>query len=162
MSNSISIFRKRVKTNIPGFADVSAQTQNEWVKLADYSCVEYCPAETSRTYQAEHAPNYSNQEDTSYYEFSFESFRQEFNPPYDINTGDYIGFKQGTSIFFYRIVKVTSTSILKNCCVVQIVINITQPREVQHLVECGYIESLEEDELQGGVIDNNSNGVIRQ
>lgn len=152
MSNTISIFRKRVKTNIPGFSDPSSETQNEWVKLADYVCVEYYPGQTARVYESEHAENYSNQEDTSYYEFSFESFRQEQKPPYDINTGDYIGFKQGTSIFFYRIVKVSATSMFEGCCIVQIIVNITEPREAQYLLECGFTEALSDEDIVGGVV----------
>lgn len=162
MSNHISIYRKKVNANIPGFTDPSAASQNEWVKLGDYSCVEYYPGQTARVYDLEHAEGYSNQDDMSYYEFSFESVRQAQQPPYDINTGDYVGFKQGTSVFFYRIVKATSTSLFAGCCVIQIMVNITQPREAQYLMECGETEALPEDELSGGLISENTNGMIER
>lgn len=141
-----------MNANIPGFSDAQAQSQNSWIKLADYNCVDYYPGETARTYQAEHAAKYHNQEDTSYYEFSFESSRQSSAPPYDIKTGDYIGFKQGTSIFWYRIVKMTATAVLSGCCVIQIVANITQPREAQYLLDCGFTEALSDEEVNGGLI----------
>lgn len=152
MSNTISVFRKIVKNNIPGFSDPMAQSQNEWIKLADYSCVRYCPSNTARMYDAEHAENYSNQDDMSYYEFYFESFRQDTKPPYDINAGDYIVYKQGTTIFNYRIVKANITPLLGGCCVVTMIINVTQPREAQYLLECGELNAVEEKEINGGVI----------
>lgn len=158
MSNVISIFRKRVKANIPGFSDADSQAQNEWVKLGDYGCVRFCPSATARVYDSEHAENYSNQDDMSYYEFHFDSFRQQVAPPYDIKKGDYIVFKQGTSIFFYRIVKAQTTSTLKGCCVVTIIINITQPREAQYLLECGETEAVEETEINGGIVGYNIQG----
>lgn len=160
MSNHISIFRKKVKNNIPGFSDPQASTQNEWFKLADFQCVEYYPGQTARTYDLEHAEGYSNQDDMSYYEFSFENVRQALQPPYDINTGDYIGFKQGESVFFYRIVRSTITGLFAGCCVVQIMVNITQPREAQYLMECGETQALSEDDLMGGTITDTTNGII--
>lgn len=162
MSNHISIFRKKVNTNIPGFTDPEAPSQNLWLKIGDYGCVEYYPGQTARTYDLEHAENYSNQDDMSYYEFSFESVRQELQPPYDINTGDYIGFKQGTSVFFYRIVKATSTSLFPGCCVIQIMVNITQPREAQYLMECGETQSLTDEDIEGGLITDEFNGMIER
>lgn len=152
MSNAISIFRKRVKSNIPGFDNPDAQSQNEWVRLADYNCIKFCPGQTARVYDAEHAENYSNQDDMSYYEFYFESARQSTRPPYDIKKGDYIVFKQGTSIFFYRIVKAQATQTFPGCCVITIIINITQPREAQYLLECGELQTVGEDEINGGLI----------
>lgn len=152
MSHAISLFRKRVKANIPGFSNVDSESQNEWVKLADYTCIDFCPAATARVYDSEHAENYSNQDDMSYYEFYFESNRQATKPPYDIKKGDYIVFKQGTSLFFYRVVKAQITTVLRNCCVVSIIINITQPREAQYLLECGDLQIVEEDEINGGVV----------
>ena len=162
MSNHISIFRKKVNTNIPGFSEPGSPTQNEWFKIGEYQCVEYYPGQTARVYDLEHAESYSNQDDMSYYEFSFESVRQEQQPPYDINTGDYIGFKQGSSTFFYRIVKATATSLFKGCCVVQIMVNITQPREVQYLIECGETEALTEDDIIGGTVTDTTNGMIER
>lgn len=160
MSNAISVFRKRVQANIPGFSDPDAQSQNEWVKLADYGCVHFCPAATARVYDAEHAENYSNQDDMSYYEFYFESARQSAKPPYDIKKGDYLVFKQGTTIFFYRVVKAQSTATFPGCCVVTIIINITQPREAQYLLECGETKTVEEEEINGGVVGYTEMGDI--
>jgi len=88
----------------------------------------------------------------SYYEFYFESARQAFKPPYDIKKGDYIVFKQGTSLFLYRIVKAQSTQTFPHCCVVTIIINITQPREAQYLLECGELGAVSEEEINGGLI----------
>lgn len=150
--NVISIFRKRVKANIPGFDDPDAQSQNEWVKLADYGCVKFCPGQTAKVYDAEHAENYSNQDDMSYYEFYFESARQSVKPPYDIKKGDYLIFRQGASVFSYRIVRAQSTQTFPHCCVVTIIINITQPREAQHLLECGELQAVPEEEINGGVV----------
>lgn len=158
MSNTISIFRKRVQVNIPGFSNPTAQTQNEWIKLADYQCVRFCPAQTARVYDSEHAENYSNQDDRSYYEFYFDSFRQTSKPPYDIKKGDYLVFKQGTTIFFYRIVKAQTTATLKGCCVITIIIYITQPREAQYLLECGETQALSEEEINGGLIGYETQG----
>lgn len=161
-SNTISIFRKRVVANIPGFSNPQAADQNEWLKLADYKCVDFCPGQTARVYESEHASDYKNQDDLSYYEFNFESVRQDFQPPYDIKLGDYIGFKQGTSVFFYRIVKCSITGVFQNCCVVQIVVNITQPREAQYLLECGPLQPLEETDIIGGIVAEEQNGIITQ
>lgn len=160
MSNHISIFRKKVINNIPGFSDPQTSSQNEWVKMADYQCVEYSPRQTARIYDSEHAESYSNQDDMSYYEFSFESIKQELQPPYDINAGDYIGFKQGESVYFYRIVKATLTALFAGCCVIQIIVNITQPREAQYLMECGETSALNEEDIIGGVISETTNGKI--
>lgn len=158
MSNVISLFRKRVQANIPGFSNPDAQSQNEWVKLADYQCVRFCPGQTARVYDAEHAENYSNQDDMSYYEFYFDSWRQAQKPPYDIKKGDYLVFKQGTSVFFYRVVKAQSTMAYRNCCVITIIINITQPREAQYLLECGELQGMSEEEINGGVVGYNIQG----
>lgn len=153
-TNVISIFRKQVMNNIPGFSDPRSQSQNIWHKLADYYCVEMYPGQTARVYDMEHAENYMSQDDNYYLEFSFESVRQQITPPYDILEGDYIGLKQGDHKYFYRIVKASVTSIFPTigCCVVQLVVNVTQPREAQYLLECGVTSALEEDELSGGLI----------
>lgn len=156
-TNSISIFRKKVVDNIPGFSDPTEQSQNQWFKLADYTCVEMTPGETARVYDLEHAENYSNQDNTYYLDFSFESVRQAIKPPYDILEGDYIVFNQGTSRYYYRIVKTSVTSLFPTigCCVVQLTVNILQPREAQYLLECGIISAIEESELSGGLIGDN-------
>lgn len=157
-TNSISIFRKKVMTNIPGFSDVTSQNQNQWFKLADYQCVDITPAQTARVYDLEHADNYKNQDNTYYIEFYFESVRQTVKPPYDILEGDYVCFNQGQSLYYYRIVKTTVTSIFptSGCCVVQLTVNITQPRDAQHLLECGIISAIEVNELEGGLIGENN------
>lgn len=154
MANSISIFRKRVNNNIPGFSDVEAQSQNQWFKIADFECVDMAPGQTARIYNMEHADNYSNQDNTYYIEFSFESVRQEVAPPYDILEGDYVAFTQGEKRYLYRIVKTSITNIFPKtgCCVVQITVNITQPREAQYIMSCGETEALKEEELMGGLI----------
>ena len=157
MSNTISIIRKRTVANVPMFSDDETTPQNEWFKLADYTCVDFCPGQTARIYDLEHAENYSNQDNTYYLEFSFESIRQATKPPYDIKEGDYIGFRQGTSIFYYRLVRVYSTSLFAGCCVVQMVINVTNPRESQHLIECGELQALTDDEISGGKITEGEN-----
>lgn len=158
MANSISIFRKKVINNIPGFSDPRAQTQNSWFKMGDYQCVEMAPGQTARVYDLEHADNYKNQDNTYYLEFSFESVRQTLTPPYDILEGDYICFVQGGRYYYYRIVKTSVTSIFPSigCCVIQLTVNITQPREAQYLLECGEISALEVDELEGGLIGENN------
>lgn len=152
MSNTITIIRKETVANVPGFSDDENTPQNKWVRLADYECVETCPGQTARIYDLEHAENYSNQDNTYYIEFSFESVRQKIAPPYDIHEGDYIGFRQGTSIFYYRIVRVYSASLFANCCVVQLIINVTNPRESQYLIECGEMQALTDSEISDGVV----------
>lgn len=152
MANTISIIRKRTVANVPMFSDDENTPQNEWFRLADYTCVDVCPGQTARVYDLEHAENYSNQDNSYYLEFSFESVRQALKPPYDIHEGDYIGFGQGTSIFYYRIVRVYPTQLFAGCCVVQIVINVTNPREAQYLIECGELQALKDEEISGGNI----------
>lgn len=150
-SNEITILRKRTVGNIPMFFDdESGNPQNEWVKLADYTCVEYCPAQTAKVYELEHDPNNQNQDNTYYYEFSFESNRQFQEPPYDIRSGDYIAFWQGTTKFLYRIVKSDITPLFHNCCIVQLVANVTQPKEVNYLLECGVLRHLEDEDINDG------------
>lgn len=162
MSNHISIFRKRVITNVPGFDDPNSPQQNTWVKLADYKCVEFYPGQTARLYALEHAENYQNQDDMEYLEFNFESVRQDLKPPYNILTGDYVGLKQGTSIFWYRIVKVSATQLFSGCCVIQIMVNLTQPREAQYLLECGETQALSEEDVVGGVVYEDINGSVER
>lgn len=149
-SNEITIIRKRTVGNIPMFYDDDVHTQNEWVRIGDYVCVEYCPAQTAKIYDLEHDPNNQNQDNTYNYEFSFESTRQEQAPPYDIRTGDYLAFWQGTTKFLYRIVRVTRTNLFHNCCIIQINVNITQPKEVNYLLECGVLRRLEDEDINNG------------
>lgn len=149
-SNEITVIRKKTVGNIPMFNDDTAQDQNVWFKLADYTCVEFCPAQTAKIYELEHDPNNQNQSNTYNYEFSFESTRQEVKPPYDINSGDYLAFWQGETKYFYRIVKADITPVFHNCCIVQIMVNITQPKEVNYLMECGVLRKLSDEDINDG------------
>ena len=132
------------------FDDDEVKTQNEWIRLADYTCVETCPAQSAKIYELEHNPENQNQDSTYNVEFNFESVRQETLPPYDIKPGDYVAFWQGTTKFFYRIVKADITPVFHNCCVVQIVCNITQPKEAEYLLECGRLRKLEGKDINDG------------
>lgn len=150
-SNEITVLRKRPVANIPGFYDdETGNPQNEWVHLADYVCVETAPAQTAKIYELEHNERNRQQVDTYNVEFNFESVRQEVQPPYDIKAGDYVGFWQGGTKFFYRIVRVHITQIFHNCCVVQIVCDITHPKEAEYLLECGVLRRLSEDDINDG------------
>lgn len=159
-SNEITIIRKRTVGNIPMFMDDTVQDQNEWYRVGDYVCVEYCPAQTAKVYELEHDQNNQNQDNTYYYEFSFESTRQEQLPPYDINSGDYIGFWQGTTKYFYRIVKADITPMFHNCCIVQIVVNITQPKEVNYLLECGVLRRLSDEDINDGSLPVGEESIV--
>lgn len=150
-SNEITILRKRTVGNIPGFNDdETGNPQNTWFRLADYVCVETAPGQTAKIYDLEHSERNMNQDTTYYVEFNFESVRQEVQPPYDIKPGDYVGFWQGTTKFFYRIVKVNITQVFHNCCVVQIYCNITQPKEAEYLLECGRLRMLSDEDINDG------------
>lgn len=150
-SNEITVLRKQTVGNIPGFFDdETGNPQNTWIKLADYECVETAPGQTAKVYELEHNERNLNQDDTSYVEFNFESIRQEVQPPYDIKPGDYVGFWQGTTKYLYRIVKADITQIFHNCCVVQIVCNVTQPKEAEYLLECGRLRKLEDEDINDG------------
>lgn len=151
-SNQVSIIRKRPKNNIPGFSDPTAKEQNEWFKIADFSCVEFLPGETAKVYDEEHDENYTNQSDVNSIELYFESWRQKIKPPYDIKRGDYVAFHQDENIYFYRIVKTSITSMFVGCCVVELGLNVTNPREAQYLLECGLMAPLKDEDLVGGVI----------
>lgn len=150
-SNEITVLRKQTVGNIPGFFDdETGNPQNTWIRLADYECVETAPGQTAKVYELEHNERNLNQDDTSYIEFNFESVRQEIQPPYDIKPGDYVGFWQGDTKFLYRIVKVNITQIFHNCCVVQIVCNVTQPKEAEYLLECGILRKLSDEDINDG------------
>lgn len=146
-----------MKNNIPGFDDPSAPAQNEWIKLADYTCVEILPGQTAKTYNEEHAENYMNQDNTYKIEMYFESWRQFTKPPFDIKEGDYVAFHQGTSLFFYRIVRTMIVQMFSKCCVVQLMLDVTQPREAQYLLECGILRPIKEKEIIGGVVQEDDN-----
>lgn len=148
--NEISVLRKRVVTNIPGFDDdETGRPQNEWFKLYDFTCVDTAPGSTARVYNLEHAPNYDNNATQYYIEFHFESTRQSSLPPYDMNEGDYVAYYQGGEHHFLRIVKVIITQLfVDGCCVVQLICNITNPREVERLQSCGVLSIIPDEELE--------------
>lgn len=150
-TNEITLLRKQTVGNIPGFSDdETGNPQNTWLRLADYVCVEVCPAQTAKVYELEHNIENSNQDTTYNIEFNFESVRQEITPPYDIKPGDYVAFWQGTTKFMYRVVKADITQIFHNCCVVQIVCNVTQPKEAEYLLECGVLQRLRDEDINNG------------
>lgn len=150
-TNEITIIRKRMVGNIPGFYDdENGNPQNTWVRIADFECVETAPGMTAKIYDLEHNERNRNQTDTSYVEFNFESVRQTQQPPYDIQSGDYVGYWQGGKKFFLRIVKSSITQIFQNCCVVQIVCNVTQPKEAEYKQACGRLERLKDEDINAG------------
>ena len=137
--------------NIPGFFDdETGNPQNTWVRIADFECVEVAPGVTAKIYDLEHNERNRNQDTNNYVEFNFESIRQEIQPPYDIKSGDYVGFWQGGTKYFYRIVKPSITQVFQNCCVVQLVCNVTQPKEAEYLIECGRLRKLEDEDINSG------------
>lgn len=146
--NEISVLRKKVVNNIPGFSDETKVGQNEWFKLYDFTCVDIQNGQTARVYQYEHAPNYQNNEDTFYMDYFFDTVRQELQPPYDIKVGDYVAYYQGGERHLYRIVKPVITPIFPNCCTVQLSCNDTHPRETEMALACGASEKIpDEDEM---------------
>lgn len=146
-TNRISILRKEVVTNIPMFSDdKSGNPQNNWVKLYDLDCVDYCPGMTAKVYNLEHDPNYSNQNTTFYIEFHFVSDFQTITPPYDIKEGDYVGYKQQDQVNFLRIVRTIVSPVLGNCCDYQLICNVTTPRETERIMSCGALHTLEEED----------------
>ena len=138
--------------NIPGFFDdETGNPQNTWVRVADFECVEYCPGLTAKIYSQEHNERNRNQDDTMYWEFGFETTRQAIQPPYDIHAGDYVGFWQGETKYFFRIVKTPQvTQMFQNCCVVQLICNVTHPKEAEYLQNCGRLRKLEDEDLNDG------------
>lgn len=150
-SNEITILRKRTVANIPGFYDdETGNPQNTWFRVADFECVEVAPAQTARVYDLEHNERNKMNDDTAYVEFNFESVRQTFQPPYDIQSGDYVGFWQGTTKFLYRVVKSSITQMFHNCCIIQLVCNVTQPKEAEYLLECGRLRKLADEDINEG------------
>ena len=147
--NEISVLRKRVVTNIPGFDDdETGKAQNEWFKLYDFTCVDTAPGLTARVYNLEHAENYDNKDTQYYIEFHFESTRQSVAPPYDLNEGDYVAFYQGGERHFMRIVKIIVSQLFIGCCVFQLICNITNPRKIEKLQGCGLLTPIPDDELE--------------
>lgn len=148
-SNTISILRKRVVNNIPGFSDdETGNPQDEWFKLYDINCVDFAPANTARVYDLEHAPNYDNNDTLSYMDFYFDSSRQFIKPPYDIQVGDYVAYYQQGEIHYCRIVKIMNTQIFVNCCVYEMTCVITNPREMETLLGCGILSLVPEEDIK--------------
>lgn len=145
--NEITIIRKRVVNNIPGFSDETNTPQNTWFRLYDFTCVDIENGQTARVYNYEHAENYQNNEDTYYMDFFFDSVKQNIQPPYDIEEGDYVAFYQNGERHLYRIVKTAITPIFPNCCTVQLSCNDTHPRETEMLLGCGATERLPKNDL---------------
>lgn len=149
--NEISVLRKRVVTNIPGFSDdETGRPQNEWFKLYDFTCVDTAPGQTARVYNLEDSPENDNNDNTYYIEFNFDSTRQYYDPPYDINEGDYVAFYQGGEHHFIRIVKIIVSQMFPSCCVFQLVTNVTNPRAIERLQGCGVMSIIPDEELEEG------------
>lgn len=148
--NEISVLRKRVVTNIPGFDDdETGKPQNEWFRLYDFTCVDTAPGMTARVYNLEHAENYDNNDTQYYVEFHFETVRQAVNAPYDINEGDYVAYYQGGERHFLRIVKPIPVQLfVGGCCVFQLICNVTNPREIERLQSCGVLSIIPDEELE--------------
>ena len=144
--NHISVVRKRVVNNIPGFEDETNTPQNQWFKLYDFSCVDIQNGQTARIYQYEHAEDYQNNEDTFYMDFFFDSVRQEIQPPYDIKPGDYVAYYQGGERHLYRVVKPTITQVFPKCCTVELMCNDTHPRETEMKLDCGASDIIPDDD----------------
>lgn len=144
--NEISILRKRVVNNIPGFEDETNTPQNQWFKLYDFTCVDIENGQTARIYQYEHAEDYQNNEDTFYMDYFFDAVRQKVQPPYDIKTGDYVAYYQGGERHLYRIVKPVITQVFPSCCTVQISCNDTHPRETEMKLACGASDYIPDDD----------------
>lgn len=154
-TNSISILRKRVYTNVPGFDDdesITPNIQNEWVKLYDFNCVDYAWANTVQNYDLEHDANYSNNGNKMGGNFYVTSTNQSVSPPYDVLTGDFIVYRQGTTIFIWRIVKINQAHMFAGCAVYELICDMFQPKEKDVPLELGITESVELDE-NGRIID---------
>lgn len=145
-TNEISVVRKRVVNNIPGFEDETNTPQNQWFKLYDFTCVEIQNGQTARIYQYEHAEDYQNNEDTFYMDFTFETVRQALTPPYDIKPGDYVAYYQDGERHLYRIVKPIITQIFPGCCTVELMCNDTHPRETEMKLDCAASTVIPEDD----------------
>lgn len=154
-TNSITILRKVVYNNVPGFDDeeeIAPNVQNEWVKLYDFTCVDYAWANTVQNYDLEHDANYSNNGNKIGANFYVTSTYQSTSPPYDIHTGDFIVYKQDSTIFIWRIVKINQANMFKNCAVYELICDMFQPKEKDIPLEIGVLQTVELDE-NGRIID---------
>lgn len=158
-TNSISILRKKVVNNIPGFDDdETGNPQNDWVKLYDFTCIDFSPANTARVYELEHDPEYQGNASVYYVDFYFESVRQLIKPPYDIQDGDYIAYKQQGELHYCRIVKTMITQIFPDCCTCEFTCTVTSPREKEKLMTCGLLEAIPDEEIPGYFGEGGNNG----
>ena len=66
----------------------------------------------------------------------------------------------GTTKYFYRIVKADITPMFHNCCIVQIVVNITQPKEVNYLLECGVSRRLSDEDINDGSLPVGEEAIV--
>lgn len=148
MSNQITIIRKEVVNNIPMFSDEETMPQNKWFRVIDLRCIDGDPGITAKVYELENAPNYQNQDTVTYYNFSFDSAHQKARPPYDIKEGDYVGFRQGDQLHFWRIVKRETVQLFHNCCVYILTCNVTNPREIETMMGCGAYKTLTDEEIE--------------
>lgn len=154
-TNSISILRKVVYNNVPNFDDeeeIAPNVQNKWVKLYDFTCVDYAWANTVQNYDLEHDANYSNNGNKTGANFYVTSNYQSVSPPYDIHDGDFIVYKQDTTIFIWRIVKINQANMFKNCAVYELICDMFQPKEKDIPLEIGVLQAIELDE-NGRIID---------
>ena len=153
-TNSISILRKVVYNNVPGFEDddIAPNVQNEWVKLYDFSCVDFAWANTVQNYDLEHDANYSNNGNKMGANFYVTATYQSVSPPYDIHDGDYIVYRQGTTIFIWEIVKINQAPMFPGCPVYELICNMFQPKEKDVPLESGVLETVEVDE-NGRIVD---------
>lgn len=145
-SNSISVLRKHVYNNVPGFDDdeeITLNIQNDWVKTYDFTCVDFAWANTVQNYDLEHDPNYLNNGNKMGANFYVTSTNQSVVPPYDIHTGDFIAYWQHSTLFIWRIVKINQSQMFKNCAVYELICDMFQPKEKDVELEIGVLEIVE-------------------
>lgn len=148
-TNSVTALRKSVETNVPGFFDEEdIVTQNEWLRLYDFTCVEIYPAQTAAIYSMEHSANTSSNIDRNLLEMSFQVVDQQVQPPYDVKAGDYIGWKRGEERYMARIIKDPQmVEVLPGCCVAQFLVELAEPRGSYNMLACGSAQALTDAEI---------------
>lgn len=144
-SNCISILRKRVNNNVPGFDDPEVN-QNMWVKLYDFRCIDWSYANTVQNYDLEHDANYNNNGNKQSADFIVSSTYQNIAPPYDIHTGDFIAYRQGTTLFLWRIVKINQAQVFSSCEDYELIADMFQPKEADIRLESGPLTTVVIDE----------------
>lgn len=148
MSNCITILRKQVNNNIPMFSDEETTPQAKWFRVIDLKCIDADPGVTARVYELEHAENYQNQDTSTYYNFSFDSAHQTMRPPYDIMEGDYVAYRQGDMLFYWKVVKREVVQLFHNCCTYILTCNVTNPRDAEKALGCGVMKILTDEEIE--------------